>query len=151
MVNGIRTGYPRGFNKGRSSKLHEGSWVRQTPEEGRRTYRPKCCGNNNKDEDNSPKTPTERSGFGGLILFLNFQTVQKKLPVVWNQRNLPGENRTIFCKLYYIIICKISFIYIYIYIYKCIKNGKKELLLMLSYCEEIFISNFSSLGSALSI
>ena len=25
-------------------------------EEGRRTYRPKHCGNNNKDEDNSPKT-----------------------------------------------------------------------------------------------
>ena len=33
----------------------EGSRVRQTPEEGRRTYRPKRCGNNNKDEDNSPK------------------------------------------------------------------------------------------------
>ena len=32
------------------------SRVRQTPEEGRRTYRPKRCGNNNKDEDNSPKT-----------------------------------------------------------------------------------------------
>ena len=29
--------------------------VRQTPE-GQRTYRPKRCGNNNKDEDNSPKT-----------------------------------------------------------------------------------------------
>ena len=47
---------PRGFNKGRSSKFHVGSQVRQTPEEGRRTYWPKCCGNNNKDEDNSPKT-----------------------------------------------------------------------------------------------
>ena len=30
--------------------------VQQTPEEGRRTYRPKRCRNNNKDEDNSPKT-----------------------------------------------------------------------------------------------
>ena len=42
----------------RSSKIREGSWVRQTPEEGRWTYRPKRCGNNNnnKDEDNSPKT-----------------------------------------------------------------------------------------------
>ena len=30
--------------------------VRQTPEEGQRTYRPKRCGNNNKNEDNSPKT-----------------------------------------------------------------------------------------------
>ena len=47
---------PRGFNKGRSSKFREGSRVRQTPEEGRRTYRPKRCGNNNKDEDSSLKT-----------------------------------------------------------------------------------------------
>ena len=52
----IRTGDRRGFNKGRSSKFREGSRVRQTPEEGRRTYRLKRCGNNNKDEDNSPKT-----------------------------------------------------------------------------------------------
>ena len=51
MANGIRTGNPHG----RSSKFRESSWVRQTPEEGRRTYRPKRCGNNNKDEDNSPK------------------------------------------------------------------------------------------------
>ena len=56
MANGIRTGDPRGFNKGRSSKFHEGSRFRQKPEEGRRTYRPKRCGNNNKDEDNSLKT-----------------------------------------------------------------------------------------------
>ena len=56
MTNGIRTGDTRGFNKGRSSKFREGSRVRQTPEEGRRTYRPKRCGNNNKDEDNSLKT-----------------------------------------------------------------------------------------------
>ena len=56
MANGIRTEDPCGFNKGRSSKLREGSRARQTPEEGRRTYRPKRCGNNNKDEDDSPKT-----------------------------------------------------------------------------------------------
>ena len=30
--------------------------VRQTPEESQSTYRPKRWGNNNKDEDNSPKT-----------------------------------------------------------------------------------------------
>ncbi len=48
MANGIRTGDPRGF------KFCERS--RQTLEEGRRTYRPKRYGNNNKDEDNSPKT-----------------------------------------------------------------------------------------------
>ena len=62
MGNEIRTGDPREFNKGRSSKFCEGSLVRQTPEEGWRTYRPKRCGNNNKDEDNSPKTPNEVAG-----------------------------------------------------------------------------------------
>ena len=56
MANGIRTGNPRGFNKGRSSKFRVGSRVRQTPEVGRRTYQPKRRGNNNKDEDNRPKT-----------------------------------------------------------------------------------------------
>ena len=55
MANGIKTGDPRGFNKGRSSKFRVGSRVRQTPEEDRRTYRQKRC-ENNKDEDNSPKT-----------------------------------------------------------------------------------------------
>ena len=59
MVNGIRIGDPRGFNKGRSSKFPEGSRVRQTPEEGRRTYRPKRYGNN--DEDITPKTLNDKS------------------------------------------------------------------------------------------
>ena len=54
MANGIRTGDRSGFNKGQSSKFCEGSRIQLTPEEGRRTYRPKCCGDN--DEDNSPKT-----------------------------------------------------------------------------------------------
>ena len=61
MANGIRTGDPHGFNKGCSSKFCEGSWVRQTPEVGRRTYRPKRCGNNNKDEDNSPKNLNDKN------------------------------------------------------------------------------------------
>ena len=56
MGNGIRTSDMRGFNKGRSSKFHEDSRVWQIPEEVRRTYRPKRYGNNNKDEDSSPKT-----------------------------------------------------------------------------------------------
>ena len=60
MANGIRTGDPRGFNKGRSSKFREGSLIRQTPEEGWRTYRSKRCGNNNKDEDNSPKNLNDK-------------------------------------------------------------------------------------------
>ena len=61
MANGIRTGDPRGFSKGRSSMFREGSRVRQTPEEGRWTYQPKRCGNNNKDEDNSPKTLNDKN------------------------------------------------------------------------------------------
>ena len=56
MANEIRKGDPRGFNKRRSSKFCVGSQVQQTSEEGQRTYWPKCCGNNNKDEDNSLKT-----------------------------------------------------------------------------------------------
>ena len=60
MANGIRTGDPCGFNKGRSSKFREGSRVRQTLEESRRIYRPKRCGNNTKDEDNSPKTLNDK-------------------------------------------------------------------------------------------
>ena len=52
MADGIRAGDSREFNKGRSLKFYEGSRVRQTPEEGQRTYRPKRCRNNNKDEEN---------------------------------------------------------------------------------------------------
>ena len=58
MANRIGTGDPSSFNKGNSLKFHEGFRVRQTPEEGRRTYRP-THGNNNKEEDNSPKTPND--------------------------------------------------------------------------------------------
>ena len=56
MVNGIRISDPRGLYKWRVSMFRVGSPVRQTPEEGRRTYRSKCREYNNKDEDNSPKT-----------------------------------------------------------------------------------------------
>ena len=76
MANGIRTGDTRGFNKERSSKFRVGSLVRQTPEEGRRTYRPKRCGNknNNNDKDNSRKTLNDKNlsslnvGFESTIL-----------------------------------------------------------------------------------
>ena len=60
MANGIRTGDPRGFNKGRSWNFCEGSRVRQTPEEGCMMYQPKRCGNNNNDKDNSPKTLNDK-------------------------------------------------------------------------------------------
>ena len=56
MANGIRTSDLHGLNKGGGLKFCVGSRVRQTPEEGRRTYRPKHSEYNNKDEDNSPKT-----------------------------------------------------------------------------------------------
>ena len=53
---------PHGLNKGCHSKFRLGSRVQQeTPEEGRRTYRPRRCGNNNKDEDNSPKTLNDKN------------------------------------------------------------------------------------------
>ena len=52
---------PGGFNKGCSSKFRESSRVQQRPEEGRRIYRPKCYGNNNKDEDNSLKTLNDKN------------------------------------------------------------------------------------------
>ena len=69
MANGIRTGDSCGFNKGRSSKFREGSRVRQTPEEGRRTYQSKRCGNNNKDEDNSPKNLNDKNHRGSSQKF----------------------------------------------------------------------------------
>ena len=56
MTKGIRKGDLRAFNKRHSSKFRVDSRVRQTLEEGWRTYRRKRCGNNNKEEDNSPKT-----------------------------------------------------------------------------------------------
>ena len=61
MANGIRISDPRGFNKGRSSKFREGTRVRQTPGEGRKTSRPKRYGNNDKDEDNSPNTLNDKN------------------------------------------------------------------------------------------
>ena len=61
MVNGVRTGDTHGFNEGGSSKFRVGSRVRRTPEESQKTYRPKPCGNNNKDEDNSPKTLCDKN------------------------------------------------------------------------------------------
>ena len=102
----IRIGDPRGFNKGCSSKFCVGSWVWQTPEEGRRTYRPKHCGNNNKDEDNSLKTLNDK----------NHQGSSQKLNFYWSF-SIKDFNKRI-CSLYiYIYIhCK-GYIYIYIYIY----------------------------------
>ena len=46
-----------------------GSRVRQTPEEGRRKYRPKRCEYNNKDEDKSPKTLNDENPKGSSQKF----------------------------------------------------------------------------------
>ena len=70
MVNEIRASDRRGLNKGRGSKFRVGYRVRQeTPEEGRRTHRPKRCEYNNKDEDNSPKTLNDKHFF--VVIFLD--------------------------------------------------------------------------------
>ena len=42
-------------------KLRLRNFDNKTPEEGRRTYWPKRCGNNNKCEDNSPKTLNDKN------------------------------------------------------------------------------------------
>ena len=84
MANGIRTSNPRGFNKGRSSKFRVGSRVRQRLE-GRRTYRPKRCGNNNKDEDNNPKTLNDKNHQASSKKFRQLTTLflVELLAVTW--------------------------------------------------------------------
>ena len=53
MLPGIGTVYSNGSNKRFSSRFRVDTQVRhETHEEGRRTYRPKCCDYNNKVEDN---------------------------------------------------------------------------------------------------
>ena len=97
MVSGMRTGYPRGLNKGLGSKFRDGSLLRQEdsrlrqegsrvqkegsrvrgssrvrqeiPEEGRRAYRSKRCTDNNEDEDNSPNNADNTNSH--LPLFSN--------------------------------------------------------------------------------
>ena len=69
MATGIRKGDSSGFNDGRSSKFREGSRVRQTPEEARRTYQSKRCENYNKDEDNCPKTLNDKTHEASLEKF----------------------------------------------------------------------------------
>ena len=71
MANGIRT---HGFNKGRCSKFREGPRVQQMPEEGQRTYELKRYGNNNKDEDNSPKTLNDKNDYYMKLFVLNSNT-----------------------------------------------------------------------------
>ena len=50
----------------------------KTPEEGWRTYRPKRCGNNNKDEDNSPKTLNNKNHQASSQEFRQLSFLMKK-------------------------------------------------------------------------
>ena len=103
MANGIRTSDPRGFYKGRSSKFREGSRVRQTPEEGRRTYRPKRCGNDNEDGDNSPKNLNDKNQqsssqkFRQLILLKSFSHQRHLMVFHWSlsDSKSPQVSRTL--------------------------------------------------------
>ena len=112
-ANGIRTGEPRGLGRGlgRSSKLRVGSRVRQTHEEAWRTYRPKRCGNSNKDEDNSLKTVNDKINrfiCGGYPFIYNC----KQSSIFWNilRRAIylvllilwPVDLFTMFCLTYYL-------------------------------------------------
>ena len=81
MVNGIKTDDPCGFNKGHSSKFREGSWVRQTPEEGRKTYQRKSFENNSKDEDDRPKTLNDK----------NHQALSQEFDNWWKPLYLRGQ------------------------------------------------------------
>ena len=57
----MRTIYPGGLNKGFSLRFCIGSRVRnETPEEGRRTYRPERLEHNTKDEDNYLNTLNDK-------------------------------------------------------------------------------------------
>ena len=69
MVNRIGTVYPCDSNKGFSSKFCVDIRVRhKTPDEGRRTYRPKRCDYDNKDAVSSPN----------ILSNDNYQTSYKK-------------------------------------------------------------------------
>ena len=110
MANGIRTGDPHGFNKGRSSKFREGSRVRQIPEKNRRTYRPKRCGNSN--EDNSPKTFNDKNNMP-VTLFSNEVELICMNTVKWFQIWLSNTYKSIW---YWSFVC------IQLNCFKCIDN-----------------------------
>ena len=70
MVNAIRASDLHVLNKGHGSKFCVGSRVGQETSEGRRTYQPKCCEYNNKDEDNSPKTLNDKNAYSYLTILI---------------------------------------------------------------------------------
>ena len=63
----------------------EGFRVRQTPEEGRRTYRQKRCGNNIKNENNSPKTLNDKIPYNVAVAFFVFLSRESLIINILNQ------------------------------------------------------------------
>ena len=62
MVNGIGTIYLCDFDKRFGSKFRVGFRIQhETPEEGRRTYRPKRCEYNKKENDDSTNTLNDKN------------------------------------------------------------------------------------------
>ena len=111
MANRIRTGDPCGFNKQCSSAFYVGSQVWQTPEEGRRTYQPKRCWNNNKDEDNSLKTLNDKNHqassqkFRQLTFFSLFEhSIVFGISHLWKNKNRNKERQLYFVE----ILCSLS-------------------------------------------
>ena len=80
MVNKIGTVYPFGLNKRFSPRSYEDSRVRhETPEEGRRTYRPKSGEYNNKDEFNSPNIINNNIFLKYFCIYVSISILIKKL------------------------------------------------------------------------
>ena len=66
VVNGMRTIYPRGLNRGsvRSSRERVDSWIRyKTAKEDRRSDQPKRLEYNNENEDNMPNTLSDKKRY----------------------------------------------------------------------------------------
>ena len=66
--------------------------MRQTPDEGRMTYRLKRFGNNNKDEDNSPKTLNDKNHQASSQKFR--QLTEEISVLLISFIYVPGQNRT---------------------------------------------------------
>ena len=89
----------------------ESSRVQQTPEEGRRTYRPKRWGNNNnnKDEDNSPKNLNDKNhNICSIILFSTI--LDNKVP---ENRNFWGFFLLFMVGVYTIFQIRYSIVFAY--------------------------------------
>ena len=76
MVNGIRTIYPCGLNKGFNLKFCLESRVQhEAAQEGRSTHRLKHCEYNNEDEDNCWNTLNDKNP---TVVYIFLEKKQKK-------------------------------------------------------------------------